>query len=75
MFQLKDTMMEGRSEKNTILQAVTKIDLGIQSQLLPSPGATFQIYFEITNLRDQPTFHVFRIEDEQHYLQSLNTPS
>lgn len=68
-------MMEGRSERNTILQAITKIDLGIQSQLLPSAGSTFQIHYEITNLRDQPTFHYFQVNDEQRYLHHINTPT
>lgn len=57
--------------RNT-LQAVTKIELGIQSQLLASPGTTVQIYYEITNLRDESTFHNFQVVDEKRYLRTLN---
>lgn len=59
-----------RMNRNT-LQAVTVIQMGIQSQLLPSPGATVQLYFEVTNLRDQATFYNFQVADEQRYLQTL----
>lgn len=57
--------------RNT-LQAVTKIELGIQSQLLASPGTTVQIYYEVTNLRDESTFHNFQVVDEKRYLRTLN---
>lgn len=57
--------------RNT-LQAVTKIELGIQSQLLASPGTTVQIYYEVTNLRDESTFHNFQVVDEKRFLRTLN---
>lgn len=57
--------------RNT-LQAVTKIELGIQSQLLASPGTTVQIYFEVTNLREESTFHNFQVVDEKRYLRTLS---
>lgn len=65
---------EARSGKN-ILHALTKIDLGAQSQLLANPGATVQIHYEITNLRDVPTFHNFQVVDERSFLRSLNPVS
>lgn len=60
--------------RNT-LQAVTKIDIGSQSQLLAAPGQTVSIYYEVTNLREEPTFHIFQVLDEQRYLRSLNPQS
>lgn len=65
---------EARSGKN-ILQALTKIDLGAQSQLLANPGSTVQIHYEITNLRDVPTFHNFQVIDERSFLRSLTPVS
>lgn len=73
-FYFEDTEIQSRSGKN-ILQAVTKIDLGAQSQLLANPGSTVQIHYEITNLRDVPTFHNFQVVDEQRFLRSLNPVS
>lgn len=58
-----------------ILQAVTKIELGVQSQLLASPGQTVQIYYEVTNLREEPTFHNFQVVDEKRYLRALSPMS
>lgn len=57
--------------RNT-LQAVTKIELGVQSQLLASPGQTVQIYYEITNLREEPTFHNFQVVDEKRFLRAMS---
>lgn len=68
------TDIESRSGRNT-LYAVTRIELGVQSQLLVNPGSTAQIYYEITNLRDDPTFHNFQVVDEQRFLRALNPPS
>lgn len=62
--------IEVRNLRNT-LQAVTRIDLGAQTQLLANPGSTVQIYYEITNLRDEPTFHNFQVVDEQRFLRAL----
>lgn len=71
VYLVKDTDVgEARSGKN-ILQALTKIDLGAQSQLLANPGSTVQIHYEITNLRDVPTFHNFQVIDERSFLRSL----
>lgn len=68
------TEVQARSGKN-ILQALTKIDLGAQSQLLANPGSTIQIHYEITNLRDMPTFHNFQVIDERSFLRSLTPVS
>lgn len=68
-----DFSIDGTSRvltQNT-MQAATVVQMGLQSQLLPSPGAGVQLYFEVTNLRDQPTFYNFQVADEQRYLQSL----
>lgn len=62
-----DGAIDGRALKQT-MQSVTKIDVGIQSQLLVAPGSTSIIYFEVTNLRDQPTYHSFDAQDEKRYL-------
>lgn len=35
------------------------------------PGTTVQIYFEITNLRVEQTFHNFQVVDERSYLRNL----
>lgn len=61
-------------ERNT-LQAITKIDIGSQSQLLAAPGQTVSIYYEVTNLREEPTFHIFQVVDELRYLRSLTPQS
>lgn len=50
---------------------MTRIDLGAQTQLLANPGSTVQIYYEITNLREEATFHNFQVVDEQRYLRAL----
>jgi hypothetical protein len=59
-----------RNLKN-ILPSITKIDVGLQSQLIASPGATVQLYFEVSNLRQEPSFHNFQVTDEKSYLRSL----
>lgn len=51
-----------------------RIDLGAQSQLLANPGTTVQLYYEITNLREEPSFQNFQVVDEQRFLRSLNPP-
>lgn len=73
-YSIEDTEILGRSAKN-MLQSVTKIDLGAQSQLLANPGSTIQIYYEVTNLRDVPSLHNFQVTDEQRFLRALNPPS
>jgi hypothetical protein len=64
------TAADGRALKQT-LQSVTKIDVGIQSQLMVAPGSTSIIYFDVTNLRNEPTYHTFNAQDEKRYLRAL----
>ena len=61
---------EGRALKQT-MQSVTKIDVGIQSQLLVTPGSTSIIYFDVTNLRNEPSYLSFNVQDEKRYLRTL----
>lgn len=62
--------IDGRALKQST-QSITKIDVGVQSQLLVTPGSSAIIYFEVTNLRDQPTYHNFNVQDEKRYLIAL----
>lgn len=62
---------DGRALKQTI-QSVTKIDVGVQSQLLVAPGSTSVIYFEVTNLRNEPTYHNLNVQDEKRFLRALD---
>ncbi|KAL7020307.1 hypothetical protein ACKWTF_011464 [Chironomus riparius] len=61
---------EGRASKQ-MMQSVTKIDVGPQSQLFVAPGSTSVIYFEVTNLRNEPTYHSFNVQDEKRYLRQM----
>jgi hypothetical protein len=61
---------DGRALKQTT-QTVTKIDVGIQSQLMVAPGSTSIIYFDVTNLRNEPTYHSFNVQDEKRFLRAL----
>jgi hypothetical protein len=54
-----------------LFQSVSKIDVGPQSQLFVAPGSTSIIYFEITNLRNEPTYHVFNVQDEKRFLRQM----
>jgi len=68
--QTKVEAVEGKALKQT-LQSVTKIDVGTQSQLLASPGSTVQLYFDVTNLRNEPTYHTFQVQDERRFLRQM----
>jgi len=68
--QTKVESVEGKALKQT-LQSVTKIDVGTQSQLLASPGSTVQLYFDVTNLRNEPTYHTFQVQDERRFLRQM----
>jgi exosome complex RNA-binding protein Csl4 len=61
---------DGRALKQ-IIQSVTKIDVGIQSQLMVAPGSTSIIYFDVTNLRNEPTYHNFNVQDEKRFLRAM----
>lgn len=54
-----------------LMQSVTKIDVGPQSQLFVAPGSTSVIYFEVTNLRNEPTYHNFNVQDEKRFLRNM----
>ena len=54
-----------------MMQSVTKIDVGPQSQLFVAPGSTSVIYFEVTNLRNEPTYHNFNVQDEKRFLRQM----
>lgn len=54
-----------------LMQSVTKIDVGPQSQLFVAPGSTSVIYFEVTNLRNEPTYHTFNVQDEKRFLRQM----
>jgi hypothetical protein len=62
--------IDGRALKQT-MQSVTKIDVGVQSQLVVAPGSTSVIYFDVTNLRNEPTYHTFNVQDEKRFLRSM----
>lgn len=57
------------------IQAITKIDLGLNSQLTGTRGTTVQLVFEVTNFRQTPVFYYFRVTDELGFLRSLNPGS
>lgn len=57
------------------IQSVTKIDLGLNSQLTGTRGTTVQLIFEVTNFRQTPVFYYFRVTDELGFLRSLNPGS
>ncbi len=54
-----------------LIQSVTKIDVGPQSQLFVAPGSTSVIYFEVTNLRNEPSYHNFNVQDEKRFLRQM----
>lgn len=62
--------LDGRALKQMI-QSVTKIDVGPQSQLFIAPGSTSVIYFEVTNLRNEPTYYTFNVQDEKRFLRQM----
>lgn len=69
--EIEDDGVEGRALRQTQMQSITKVDVGIQSQLFVSPGSTSVIYFDITNLRNEPTYYNFNVQDEKRYLRAM----
>ncbi|XP_039451472.1 uncharacterized protein LOC120430432 isoform X1 [Culex pipiens pallens] len=69
----------GTEESGTLgratLQAITKVDLGTNSQLNGPRGSTLQLIFEVTNFRQTPMQYFFRVNDELSYLRALNPGS
>uniref|UniRef100_A0A4Y0BK12 VWFA domain-containing protein n=1 Tax=Anopheles funestus TaxID=62324 RepID=A0A4Y0BK12_ANOFN len=54
------------------IQAITKVDVGVNSQLIGARGQALQLYFEVTNYRQTPITYFFRVTDELAFLRSLN---
>uniref|UniRef100_A0A182QGT3 VWFA domain-containing protein n=1 Tax=Anopheles farauti TaxID=69004 RepID=A0A182QGT3_9DIPT len=54
------------------IQAITKVDVGINSQLIGARGQTLPLYFEVTNYRQTPITYFFRVTDELAFLRTLN---
>ncbi|XP_050088492.1 uncharacterized protein LOC126572851 [Anopheles aquasalis] len=54
------------------IQAITKVDVGVNSQLIGSRGQSLQLYFEVTNYRQTPITYFFRVTDELSFLRTLN---
>lgn len=69
--ELVDGFIGASKALRQTIQSVTKIDIGIQSQLLVSPGAQVEIIYEITNLRTEPQYYTFLVQDELRYLRSM----
>lgn len=69
--ELVDGLIGDEKALRQTIQSVTKIDIGIQSQLLVSPGAQVEIIYEITNLRTEPQYYNFQVQDELRYLISM----
>jgi hypothetical protein len=64
--------IEGRALKQTFQsQSITKVDVGIQSQLFVTPGSSSIVYFDVTNLRTEPTYYSFLVQDEKRYLRAM----
>ncbi|CRK90527.1 CLUMA_CG004165, isoform A, partial [Clunio marinus] len=57
--------------RQTMMQTITKIDVGVESQLFVAPGSTSIIYFDVTNLRSEPTLQNFNVQDENRYLRAM----
>ncbi|XP_055913466.1 uncharacterized protein LOC129947054 [Eupeodes corollae] len=67
----KQTTLAG----SVLKQGVTKIDMGIHSQILVAPGMLASLFFEVTNLRTEPIFHNIQVTDEQRFLRTLDPQS
>lgn len=78
---LNSTKLILQSDQQTTLsngvlkQGITKIEMGIQSQILVAPGMLASLYFEVTNLRTEPIFHNIQVTDEQRFLRTLTPQS
>ncbi|XP_055622864.1 uncharacterized protein LOC129765852 isoform X2 [Toxorhynchites rutilus septentrionalis] len=66
---------ESGSLGRAAIQPITKIDIGINSQLMGTRGSTLQLSFEVTNFRQAPMFYYFRVNDELGFLRTLNPGS
>lgn len=68
---LAESEESGFIGRATATQSVTKIDLGLNSQLTGTRGTTITVIFEVTNFRQTPVFYYFRVTDELGFLRSL----
>ncbi|XP_067640005.1 uncharacterized protein [Eurosta solidaginis] len=65
-----------RAATTTLLQRdVTKIEIGLQSQLLLAPGMLGTLQFELTNTRTDAIYHNIQVVDERRFLLRLNPQS
>lgn len=69
-----DLTLSQRSDSsvNILQKGTTKIEMGLQSQVLVAPGMWAQLYFEITNTRAESVYHNIQVIDEKRYLQRLS---
>ncbi|XP_055587596.1 uncharacterized protein LOC129740039 [Uranotaenia lowii] len=70
---------EGSEESGTLgraaVQAITKVDIGANSQLNGARGSTIRIVFEVTNFRETPSFYIFSVNDELSFLRAMEPTS
>lgn len=65
-----------RGTTATLLQRdTTKIEMGLQSQLLLAPGMLGTLEFEVTNTRTEAVYHNIQVIDERRFLLRLNPQS
>ncbi|XP_050329238.1 uncharacterized protein LOC126758866 [Bactrocera neohumeralis] len=65
-----------RGTTATLLQRdTTKIEMGLQSQLLLAPGMMGTLEFEVTNTRTEAVYHNIQVIDERRFLLRLNPQS
>uniref|UniRef100_A0A0A1X0V3 VWA7 Ig-like domain-containing protein n=1 Tax=Zeugodacus cucurbitae TaxID=28588 RepID=A0A0A1X0V3_ZEUCU len=65
-----------RGTTATLLQRdTTKIEMGLQSQLLLAPGMLGTLEFEVTNTRTEAVYHNIQVIDERRFLMRLNPQS
>ncbi|XP_058812829.1 uncharacterized protein LOC131677166 [Topomyia yanbarensis] len=57
------------------IQSITKVDVGIDSQLMGTRGSSIRLIFEVSNFRQTQMFYYFRVTGEQGFLQTLNPGS
>ncbi|XP_055525899.1 uncharacterized protein LOC129718821 [Wyeomyia smithii] len=69
--QLLPASEESGIEGRATLQALTKVDVGVDSQLMGIRGAWIRVIFEVTNFRQTAMFYNFRVTDEMRFLQSM----
>ncbi|XP_058453096.1 uncharacterized protein LOC131431413 [Malaya genurostris] len=74
----KQTFPEGEEsgvQGRAAIQSVTKVDVGIDSQLMGTRGSSIRVIFEVTNFRQTGMLYYFRVTGEKRFLQFLNPGS